>query len=418
MTTLKDDAPALTVTAHTGQESRIVSTRGAFSFRIGNLFAGQDKEVLHVSEQGNLSVPGTISAVKGIEFADGTVQTSGLSGRKDKDGNIVPNASGTGTQNRLAKWTDNAGTLGDSVAIDTGTGLQLTVPASSSVDTNVLYTIGNDRTTGVIASSTPSFLAQNGPYFALRGNTYSAIANQRGLFSISTGNVTNPVGNEGSVLFLTGADQPRMIIKPGGNVGIGTTSPGVKLDIQGSVSTFNGVALALTNANGGNTNPWVLGTGGRDVAKDAFSIGDSSSYKLTILANGNVGINTITPQAKLDVNGNGSSDIALRIANGGIQVAGAGINASTPVFTHQATAAGISACGGFCTEIDHPLTNGNPNAILIVTQNSTPGGNFVTVNPREINVFYDTRTNKWGITNSDETTMPTGAAFNVLVVKP
>jgi len=88
-----------------------------------------------------------------------------------------------------------------------------------------------------------------------------------------------------------------------GNVGIGTTSPGTKLDIQGSVSTFNGVALALTNHNGGNTNPWVLGTGGGVVRKDVFSIGDSSSYKMTIFPNGFVGIGTTTPAAALDVRG-------------------------------------------------------------------------------------------------------------------
>src|SRR5205085_8604675 len=127
------------VTTHTGQEGQVVSTRGGFSFRIGNLFAGLDKEVMRVSEAGNLSVPGTLKASKGIEFSDGTVQTSGLSGRKDAQGNIVPAASGTGTQDRLAKWTDNSGTLGDSVAQDTGTGLQLTAAPSSSVDTNLLY---------------------------------------------------------------------------------------------------------------------------------------------------------------------------------------------------------------------------------------------------------------------------------------
>src|SRR5438067_3677809 len=209
------EAQAISVLSNNGGEGQIIRDRGALSFRLGDFFSGTDEEQMRLTEDGNLGigtdqpqakldVAGTIHTTKGIEFADGTVQTTGLSGRKDKDGNIVPNASGTGTQNRLAKWTDNAGTLGDSVASDTGIGLQLTVPASSNVDTNVLYTISNDRTTGVIASSTPAFVAANGPYFALRGNSYSAIANQRGLFSISAGNVSNPVGNEGSVLFLTG----------------------------------------------------------------------------------------------------------------------------------------------------------------------------------------------------------------------
>jgi hypothetical protein len=105
-----DDAPALTVTAHTGRESQIVSTRGGFSFRTGNLFAGLDREVLHVSAEGNMTVTGTFTATKGIEFADGTVQTTGLSGHTDAQGNIVPATAGAGTQNHLAKWTDNSGT--------------------------------------------------------------------------------------------------------------------------------------------------------------------------------------------------------------------------------------------------------------------------------------------------------------------
>jgi hypothetical protein len=118
-----------------------------------------------------------------------------------------------------------------------------------------------------------------------------------------------------------------------GKVGIGTASPGTKLDIQGSVGTFNGVAVQLFNSNAGNTNPWVLGTGGAVVAQDAFSIGDSSTYKMTILSNGKVGVGTTSPQATLDVRGdirlgfNGglsatSSEENLRIVRGTVDYAG------------------------------------------------------------------------------------------------
>src|SRR5205814_4585997 len=159
------------------------------------------------------------------------------------------NASGAGTQGRLAKWPDNAGTLGDSVALDTGTGLQLTALPSNSVDTNVLFTNGNDRTTGMIASTTASFLANNGPYFALRGNTYSAIAGQRGNFVISAGNVSSPGPLEGVVKFITGNDQVRMLITPDGNVGVGTSSPSVKLHVSGGTAAFDG------NVGVGTTSP-------------------------------------------------------------------------------------------------------------------------------------------------------------------
>jgi len=66
-----------------------------------------------------------------------------------------------------------------------------------------------------------------------------------------------------------------------------------------------------------------LGTGGRDVAKDAFSIGDKNSYKMVILSNGNVGINAITPQATLDVRGDA------------VQSRGAGGFAKAMIFVKQ-----------------------------------------------------------------------------------
>ncbi len=57
-------------------------------------------------------------------------------------------------------------------------------------------------------------MAANGPFFAMRGNTFTTIANQRGLFTIAAGNVSSPVGDDGSVKFNTGNDLLRMIIKP------------------------------------------------------------------------------------------------------------------------------------------------------------------------------------------------------------
>ncbi|HMX30465.1 MAG TPA: tail fiber domain-containing protein [Blastocatellia bacterium] len=99
------------------------------------------------------------------------------------------------------------------------------------------------------------------------------------------------------------ANAYRLTVDGSGNVGIGTINPTTKLDISGSDSLFNGVALSLFNANAGNTNRWVLGTGGNTVAKDAFSIGDINGYKMTILSNGNVSVGTTTPLDKLHVSG-------------------------------------------------------------------------------------------------------------------
>lgn len=338
LTVLKQDVTrATTVIAHTGEEGQIVRERGALSFRLGDFFSGKDAEQMRLTEDGNLGigtsepqfkldVMGAIRARQGFVFSNGStlnVNDTGALTLTNSEGTIMPNATGTGTQNRLAKWTDNSGNLGDSIVVDTGTGLQMTAAASGSVDTNVISTIANDRTTGMIASSTPSFLANNGPYFAMRGNSYNAIPNQRGLFSISTGNVSSPVGIEGSVLFLTGNDQLRMSIKPNGNVGIGTNAPASKLEVFDGVVTSSGAsggrflsrnpnnqaALVQLDWFNDGTHDWprIRYGGLNEGATNGFLIqGPSDVTKLAVLNNGNVGINTTAPVSRLDVISNGT----------------------------------------------------------------------------------------------------------------
>ncbi len=82
-------------------------------------------------------------------------------------------------------------------------------------------------------------------------------------------------------------------------------------------------------------------------------------------------------------------------------------------FTHTATAANITTNW---TEIDHPLTNNNPNAMVHVTQNWNPGGVGNTYNAHPIGVWYRSSTNRWAIFNQDREAMPEGAGFNVGIV--
>jgi hypothetical protein len=82
-------------------------------------------------------------------------------------------------------------------------------------------------------------------------------------------------------------------------------------------------------------------------------------------------------------------------------------------FVHTATAANTI---DNCTFIDHPLTNNNPDAIILVTQNYNPGGVGNQYNDYAIGVWYSISAQKWSIFNQDDTsTMPIGAAFNVLI---
>ncbi len=82
------------------------------------------------------------------------------------------------------------------------------------------------------------------------------------------------------------------------------------------------------------------------------------------------------------------------------------------VFVHQASAANTSL---HVTFIDHPLTNGNPTALVLVTPNYNPGGSGGTYNNHPIGVYYETSNGKWAIFNQDFGSMLNGAAFNVYV---
>jgi hypothetical protein len=67
------------------------------------------------------------------------------------------------------------------------------------------------------------------------------------------------------------------------------------------------------------------------------------------------------------------------------------------------------------TYLNSPLTSGEPEAVLTVTQNWNPGGGRGVYNDHPIDVLYDADIRKWAIYNRDGAPMPDGAAFNIAV---
>jgi hypothetical protein len=81
-------------------------------------------------------------------------------------------------------------------------------------------------------------------------------------------------------------------------------------------------------------------------------------------------------------------------------------------FVHVATAENSEANH---TYLDHPLLNGNPNAIALVTQNVNPGAVYMGANNHQIGLWYSDWHEKWSVFNQDVADMPDPAAFNVFV---
>ena len=134
----------------------------------------------------------------------------------------------------------------------------------------------------------------------------------------STFDATN---NPTTLVLATGASEAatgKVYIRSDGNVGIGTTTPGVKLEIaNGSLLLNSGASAYVMIDRGSNTvegailfktagaTKAIIGLDGDSSDKLHFSVGVAFFNKgFTLDTDGNVGIGTTTPSEKLEVNGN------------------------------------------------------------------------------------------------------------------
>jgi hypothetical protein len=118
-----------------------------------------------------------------------------------------------------------------------------------------------------------------------------------------TGNGTSTTTFSSGLAFYTSsynaAEGERLRINNDGNVGIGTTSPTAKLEVTGSVGSFKTTGHQIFLTRNGNNEIYAVG------ASSVLALGQDNAEKMRIHSNGNVGIGTTSPSAKLDVNGTG-----------------------------------------------------------------------------------------------------------------
>jgi hypothetical protein len=216
----------------------------------------------------------------------------------------------------------------------------------------------------------------------------------------------------------------RMRVLSGGNVGIGTNAPDRKLHVYNGNSgrTPSSSTSFFTESSGNNyleiatpdngergvmfSNPTDGASGGiYYFNKDMYFNTNSNDRRMTILANGNVGIGTNTPTAKLDVEG----DIVVRkttISTTGVQNALNRAGGSSIKFDGSGTVTLNGIAGGVDGMILY-IINSQGTTLIINNENTgalaanritTNTGSALTITNRGgATLIYDSATNLWRV---------------------
>lgn len=223
------------------------------------------------------------------------------------------------------------------------------------------------------------------------------------------------------LLSIGAAGQATNTFPSSGSVGIGTTSPAQKLEVDGSIqagslSTGPGGSLVSAGTGGAvgqqaflyNTTKNSLGVGYLWAIDNMSAVanGNSSGYtnslqffvydsaicgsgaqlcksRLTLLDTGNVGIGTQIPNALLEVNGGAQIDGTLAGSGGGaVQVGANGITFPNNGGTQTIAYTGINCGGDYAESMDvtGERTNYAPGDVLVLDRDN-PGKILKSIEP-------------------------------------
>lgn len=419
------------------------------SVRVAPLGINNSKMAVNAISNGNIQdLAVTVSKMSSLGATRNNVATA------DNNGNVIWQQPilqlpyvGVGTNPSGSVFTiANSGSVGTTIRALSGAGAGLGI-----VTTATIWADGGTGYNGVVGYSdggSSSFAGVQGrgnnssagvAGIALSGDGVTGTSNtgRAGFFTITnTSSSANGIeasnaGSGDAIKGLALKDGATAIHGVGSGQGTSTGVFGETLSADAGSGATAGPTGVLGKASSTSPNSYSAGVRGINGSTDGNGIGvvgyqagsgwgvygetpsGNSVYgkatNATVANNGVLG-ETVSPNGagvKASYTGTGAGN-ALIINNGAIKVSGT----NKAAFVHTVTNANKVTPTN--TQIDNPLCNGDPNAIILVMNQQTSGG-INNKNPTA--VVYNTTSNKWEIANINGTAITTGVLFNVLIIK-
>lgn len=266
---------------------------GSNSYVSGNFGIGTSSPSFDLGFGGNSSRTIGINRNSTTSGSDLTVSSGGaLSGGTNLSGGTLALSSGTATGTGSSAIEFKTATAGGSGTTDNAPTTKMTVLGNGNVG---------------IGTTSPNFPLEVNGDIRTSGKVYINRGDGNNSFIDGSGNNLrlSSVGGAGSIVFATtNSTTERMRIDGAtGNVGIGTTNPTFKLDVNNGTS-YNALKISAGNNSGtdGLMRLSHFSTGqNHDVSWDQNDL-KFTPYRNTIFSAGNIGLGTTSPLAKLHVN--------------------------------------------------------------------------------------------------------------------
>jgi hypothetical protein len=234
------------------------------------------------------------------------------------------------------------------LTIKTG-GAQSLILQTNSTDRLTINSLGAATFSSSVTANGTMQLANDGTYganykmLALTGNTDGS----HRIFAGTADDLYIAAATSRGVQFWTnGVTSTRMIITSGGNVGIGTSSPGRTLEVY-SATTDTRIAITNTTSTSGSAKGLELLLSGTDgyafnYQNGAYIIGTNGTERMRIASNGQTTIKSTTFTSAIFNSTYGQSDINIQNNGSAFAVFGSGISVCS---TAAADDVGIGTAG-------------------------------------------------------------------------